>query len=87
MFAFLKRKFQAKQKSIEKEPEITIAKGQLWIFVPPEDPFEPKKYVPVKILDVRDGWVRYDIVGNLNIFRDERHPIKTFMSMYRRVDN
>ena len=61
-----------------KEPEI----GDRWIFSPKGDPWGPGDFIPVKILDVRDGWVRYDMNG---IFRDERMEIKEFMSMYKLV--
>jgi hypothetical protein len=82
MFAGLKRWFCAKQKQADKEP--AIAAGELWQLVPAADPWGPKSYRPVRILDVRDGWVRYDMGGLA--FRDERHPVKTFVRMYRRVD-
>jgi hypothetical protein len=36
--------------------------GELWtLYDDSGDPFPSKKYSPVSILDVREGWVRYDM--------------------------
>ena len=77
MFAWLKKRFSG-----DKEP--AIAAGETWEFVDLlGDPWGGKKPFRVQILDVRDGWVRYSMGS---IFHDERHPIKSFVRMYRRVD-
>lgn len=82
MWAWLKRLVCAEQKPADNEP--AIAAGELWQFVPRPDPWGSKNYPPVRIIDVRDGWVRYDMGGA--VFRDERHPVEAFVGMYRRVD-
>ncbi len=82
MLEWIKRLFCKTPPQPEQVPEIKA--GELWLFQPAPDPWGEKKYSPVKIIDVRDGWVRYDMGGF--VFRDERRPAKTFVSMYRRVD-
>lgn len=42
----------------------------------------PKKGHTVKILDVKDGWVRYAFPS---VFTDERHTIETFTRMYSKI--
>lgn len=45
-------------------------------------PFPPKKrYDAVKILEVRDGWVRYALSST--IFNNERSTIDSFTRAYR----
>jgi hypothetical protein len=44
------------------------------------DPFIPKTYPPVIILEVKDGWVRYDMQG---LFRDQRMEIKSFIRIFK----
>ena len=76
MFAWLKKRLFG-----DKEP--AIAAGETWEFVDlPGDPWGNKPF-RVRILDVRDGWVRYSMG---RVFPDERRTIKSFVSMYRRVD-
>lgn len=70
------------------KPEVTtlpaIAARELWILcLKTAGPWEQKPYRPVMILDVRDGWVRYDMGSEP--FRDERKTIDEFVCMYRRV--
>lgn len=77
MFAWLKKRFSG-----DKKP--AIAAGETWEFVDSlGDPWGNKKPFRVQILDVRDGWVRYNM-GTL--FPDERCTIKSFVGIYRRVD-
>lgn len=59
----------------------TPSQGELWVLTRAGDPFPPK-YDPVKIREVRKGWVRYDI-GKL--FPDQRRTISEFTAMYKRV--
>lgn len=56
--------------------------GQLWALKGDDgDPFGPKRgFCVVKILEVRDGWVRYYMN---KIWDDERKPIKNFTNIYR----
>ena len=70
----------------EKKPEVPtlpeIAAGQRWILcLSTSDPWGMKPYRPVMILDVRDGWVRYDM--GPGPFRDERKTVVEFVGMYR----
>jgi hypothetical protein len=51
--------------------------GELWV-LSDGSPWQTK-YPPVTILDVKDGWVRYDMN---KIFRDERMLMKIFISCY-----
>jgi hypothetical protein len=55
--------------------------GEKWILhVDKTDPWGGNKYPPVKILDVKEGWVRYKI-GDY-IFKDERMPVERFVAIY-----
>jgi hypothetical protein len=61
--------------------------GEQWVFVRrtrPGDPWpaEDAGYLPVLILDVKDGWVRY---GGGCIIKDERAKRCDFMRQYRKV--
>ena len=47
------------------------------------DPWGSKKH-EVTILDVRDGWVRYDM-GAGSYFRDNRIERDSFLRMYKSV--
>ena len=74
LFKLLKRK-------ITKEDEIPIP-GELYIFTGAlKDPFPPMLIPPVRILDVKDGWVRYAMK---TMFTDERMEINSFNSMYKK---
>lgn len=74
---------EASKDSAPLEP--VIAPGQKWALSPnhDRDPWGSKDYPAVKILDVRSGWVRYDM-GPRSPFRDERMEIKHFVRMYKR---
>jgi hypothetical protein len=52
--------------------------GELWLFngTPNDGPWERKSYTPVRVLDIRDGWVRYDLF-------DSRMKLDSFVRMYR----
>jgi hypothetical protein len=56
--------------------------GELWQLRPKGSPWPEKNYPPVTILDVKDGWVRYDMVS---LFKDERMRVSAFVGMYRNV--
>jgi hypothetical protein len=47
-----------------------------------DDPFPLKDAVHVKILDVKDGWVRYYIN---KVFSDCRIPVDRFMLVYEKA--
>jgi hypothetical protein len=56
--------------------------GERWAFVDKQGPWPSKDYSPVVILDVREGWVRYD----MSMFKDQRMKLDLFARMYRPVD-
>lgn len=68
------------------EPTTAVAKplrevpaiGSLWE-IDTEDPF-PSKHYPIKVLEVKDGWVRYRIN---RWWPDERVKCETFYLVYR----
>ena len=72
------------------EPTATVAKplrdgpaiGSLWE-IDTEDPF-PSKHYPIKVLEVKDGWVRYRIS---RWCPDERAKCKIFYLVYRPANN
>lgn len=76
--------FWRRKRKLLTDDATEVAPGEKWLFTPRDDsPWPPSNgYTPVLILDVQDGWVRYDM-GCL--FRDERKRTKEFVSMYRRV--
>ena len=53
--------------------------GEEW-WLKNDSPWPKKDQKPVKILDVKDGWVRYDM---LSVFRDERMELGSFLHCYR----
>ena len=56
--------------------------GEKWEFLDGSPWSTSSKYPDVEILEVRDGWVRYDMGG---MFRDERKSLKDFTWMYRKA--
>jgi hypothetical protein len=56
--------------------------GERWAFVDKQGPWPSKDYSPVVIVDVREGWVRYD----MTMFKDQRMKVDLFTRMYRPVD-
>ena len=58
--------------------------GEVWRMDGEETPWGSTPYIDVTILDVKDGWVRYDMGnGNGFLFRDERKELKSFVRMYK----
>lgn len=53
--------------------------GEEWNTNPINDPWGGKKYPPVKILEVKGGWVRY---SENETFSDERMEIDRFTAIY-----
>lgn len=84
MLDWLKR-LLCKGEQKQEKPELpTIAPGERWLLCPSNgDPWGQKPYRPVTILDVRNGWVRYDM--GPGPFRDERKKIGEFVGMYKLV--
>src|SRR3990167_3396264 len=58
--------------------------GELWV-IPSDDgsPWPKPGTGPVKITDIKKGWVRYDICG---YGYDDRLKLDSFVRMYRPVD-
>ena len=66
----------SRRKTVEEQPEIAV--GSLWT-LNTGDPF-PSKYEPSRVLDVKDGWVRY-YLGS--VFPDERRTVESFLQIYK----
>lgn len=57
--------------------------GERWLLQPiDDDPFAAKQRNPVRIIEVREGWVRYWLSS---VFPDERKEVGEFVGMYDRV--
>lgn len=52
--------------------------NDLWILNDDKSPWEPQN-IPVTILDVHDGWVKYSI----GILTDNRMDLKIFLRIYK----
>lgn len=73
--------FGRKDKEIPQENAVPNI-GEEWYYTMPDgSPFEQKKYHPVTITGINDGWVKYDMGWP---FRDERLPLKEFIRMYEK---
>ena len=60
-----------------------IEPGQEWLLHDREaGPWKSTRFKPVKILDVKAGWVRYWIN---EVYPDERMKIGTFVRVYKKV--
>jgi len=59
----------------------TIKIGSKWVPIN-KSPWS-KPFSSVTILDVKDGWVRYDMGG---VFRDERMGEDIFLMIYKEVE-
>jgi hypothetical protein len=65
------------------EPKQEIAVGSLWTLRPDKgDPFPAKNHEPSRVLEVKDGWVRYYLGA---YFPDERETVDMFLFMYEPV--
>jgi hypothetical protein len=63
-------------------PPVEPKAGECWIFTHVDGPWPREDgYGLVKIRDVADGWVRYDLPH----FPDQRMRIESFVRMYRWV--
>jgi len=54
--------------------------GESWTLID-NSPW-PQNYPPVKILAVKDGWIRYDMPP---VFMDQRMKLKDFLRIYKKV--
>lgn len=58
--------------------------GQWWFLNDEEGPFSRPRFI-VKIVEVRDGWVRYDRGGS-SILRFDHKKIDSFKWLYKMVE-
>lgn len=66
--------------ALDRRCKHTPRPGERWAFMDKQDgPWPSKEYAPVVILEVRDGWVRYEMSG----FKDQRMKLDLFERMYR----
>jgi hypothetical protein len=70
----------------KKEPEVVnIKPGQLWKSKSKDgDPFPPKDRDAIKILDFKNGWVRY---AYPTIFTDERMALSSFLYVFELLED
>lgn len=68
------------QKRKSQHPQIAI--GSLWVLHNYRDPFPTRDRPPVRVLDVKDGWVRY-YIGEA--FPDERMSVELFLGIFRQA--
>lgn len=69
---------------LQRRPVLSGPKAEeLWVLKgDDESPWPAKKYAPVTIIAVLDGWVRYSINY---IFSDERMKTDLFLNLYEKV--
>lgn len=72
-----------KLNELNKKKNIRYPKiGELWEFkYLSSDPWSDSKQIVVKIIDVKEGWVRYAWQGT-TLFQDERVQLSTFVKIY-----
>jgi hypothetical protein len=61
------------------------APGEAWVLALDAKgpwPYDAQPYKPVRVRDVRDGWVRYAIGST---YPDERATVESFTRMYRKA--
>lgn len=72
------------RKLFEPKPEIIPQTGETWLLKSTaKGLWSSLDEVRVKILDVKSGWVRYDMG---NIFSDERMKLSRFTAIYQKVN-
>lgn len=59
----------------------TIAAGSLWLLDSEENPFKKTEY-KVEVIEMRDGWVNYRIVGSSS-FQNEAMKVSNFRFCYK----
>lgn len=63
-----------------KEPVI----GECWYLKPTDgDPFPRVATPAVHILDIKQGWVRYSLIGSTSLFNDNRLEMEMFLRCYQ----
>lgn len=72
-----------KLNELNKKKNIRYPKiGELWVFKNlSSDPWSDTKKIDVKIIDVKDGWVRYARQGT-TLFQDKRMQLSCFVNIY-----
>ena len=50
-----------------------------------KDPFPPKKHMLIRVLEVKNGWVRYSIGDNGILFQDERMEVSQFVRVFTKI--
>lgn len=66
------RKEKEKREILPKPKQLWKLKGKYG------DPFPKKDSLPITILEVKEGWVRYD----MKVFKDERMELSSFLQYY-----
>lgn len=56
--------------------------GEAWILKQCNDPWGGRPEAVVKIVDVKEGWVRYDFP---NLFKDQRMRMEMFLFCYEKM--
>jgi len=73
--------FLAEEPKTPEKPIKIPVRGEVWYNKGDDSPWPKKDSTGVTIVDVKDGWVRYDF--NFNIFKDQRLSLKDFLYCYR----
>jgi hypothetical protein len=74
----------------EPKPKRAPVVGELWPFASTDDPWGGKSRGSAKVLDVKDGWVRYAMLvdGHAGfLFQDERMKLSSFLYCYQPPEN
>ncbi len=85
MRAIIRRLLGRPAPSAQSDPDAAKrlpAPGETWIFRKDDGSPWPKQGCKVKILDVRDDWVLYD----MPVFRDQRLKMTSFLRCYEPVN-
>jgi hypothetical protein len=81
MFNWFKMLFGVYSREIE-EPKTLPCKGEAWVMID-KSPWGSKRPA-IKILDYKEGWVRY-YMGP--IYSDERMELETFLKIFQKKCN
>lgn len=69
----------------QSKPEIIPQTGETWALSgSTKGPWPSPDQVRVKILDVKSGWVRYEM--NPYLYNDERMKLSTFTYLYQKAE-
>lgn len=88
MFKWIKSLFKQAQQAQQAQPEIAPKKpepqpGQRWVLMSGGDPFPAPNGPEVRILEERDGWVRYYMHQG---FPDNRMKVADFIRIYQLLE-